>query len=208
MRTPVCRPPWVVAALMLMVPFGPALAQSTSIDRVRLPGSGYEVVLGSSATAGEPGPALVDAIGAWLSQGFGLPKASEPPSFRFVSTEAMIALRERGVASDHRSETTIGGASTAASQQPDIVALYDDELRTIYLHSDWRGHTAGELSIVVHEMVHHIQNTAHLKYECGEAREKLAFEAQEQWLGLFGQDLETQFGLDPFTLLVRTNCGF
>jgi hypothetical protein len=119
----------------------------------------------------------------------------------------MIALRERGVASDHRSETIIGGGSTAASQQPDIVALYDDELRTIYLPSDWRGHTAAELSIVVHEMVHHIQNTGHLKYECGEAREKLAFKAQEQWLGLFGQDLETQFGLDSLTLLVRTNCG-
>jgi hypothetical protein len=105
------------------------------------------------------------------------------------------------VGNDHRRRLD-GGFSAARHRRP-----YDDELRTIYLPSDWRGHTAAELSIVVHEMVHHIQNTGHLKYECGEAREKLAFKAQEQWLGLFGQDLETQFGLDSLTLLVRTNCG-
>lgn len=33
-----------------------------------------------------------------------------------------------------------------------------------------------------------------------------AFAAQERWLGMFGSDLVKEFELDPFTLLVRTNC--
>jgi hypothetical protein len=57
-------------------------------------------------------------------------------------------------------------------------------------------------------MVHHLQNVAGLKFACHEAREKQAFAAQQQWLALFGKDLATEFGIDPFTLLVRTNCLF
>src|SRR6185503_9446763 len=66
----------------------------------------------------------------------------------------------------------------------------------------WSGTTAAELSMLVHEMVHHMQNGAGLKYECPEAREELAFTAQERWLSLFGTDLDAEFGIDPFTLLV------
>ena len=50
-----------------------------------------------------------------------------------------------------------------------------------------------ELSILVHEMVHHFQNMLGLKYECPQAREALAYRAQDQWLGLFGRDLGDGF---------------
>jgi hypothetical protein len=71
----------------------------------------------------------------------------------------------------------------------------------------WSGKTPGELSVLVHEMVHHVQNVPGLKFACPEERENVAFEAQERWLDRFNGDLLTEFGLDPFfTLLVRTNC--
>ena len=60
--------------------------------------------------------------------------------------------------------------------------------------------------LLVHEMVHHMQNVGNVKYECLDAREKLAFAAQERWLELFDHTLAGEFGLDPFTLLVRTSC--
>jgi hypothetical protein len=211
MTTHIYRLYWIAAGLILAIPFSAGHGQSKTPERVRLPGSGYEVALHSRAVSRDlspPSSALVEAIGAWLSFSFELPTASEPPNFRFVSPEAMIALRYRGVSSDHRSETTIGSGSMGASEQPDIVAVYDDALRTIYLRKDWSGHTAAGLSIVVHELVHHMQNVAGLKFGCPEEREKTAFEAQERWLGLFGSNLETALGLDPFTVLVRTNCPY
>jgi Domain of unknown function (DUF6647) len=187
-----------VAAMMLVLVFHPAQAQSGETERVRLPGTNYEVVLEQAAgrNATPPNADLMNAISVWLSLSFELPPASQPPNIRFVVPEVMLALRHRGVASDHR---VLSGAA-------DIVAVYDDESRTIYLREDWRGETAADLSIVVHEMVHHLQNAASLGFPCNEAREKQAFAAQDQWLALFGKDLETEFGLDPFTLLVRTNC--
>jgi hypothetical protein len=89
----------------------------------------------------------------------------------------------------------------------DVVAVYDAEAQTIYLPDGWRGVTPAETSILVHEMVHHLQSRAGRKYECAQAREKMAFQAQQRWLAQFGRSLESEFGLDGFTLLVRTNCG-
>jgi hypothetical protein len=56
-------------------------------------------------------------------------------------------------------------------------------------------------------MVHHAQNLAGAKFECPQAREKLAYEAQGRWLEQKGSDLAQAFGIDGFTLLVLTNCG-
>jgi len=55
-------------------------------------------------------------------------------------------------------------------------------------------------------MVHHFQNVAGLKYACAGEREKLAYDAQERWLGLFGKSLESEFRIDPFSRLVKTRC--
>ncbi|WP_428843149.1 DUF6647 family protein [Sinorhizobium terangae] len=116
----------------------------------------------------------------------------------------MIGLRYRKGPSDRWT----GGPAhlDTLGERPSVVAVYDDEARTVYLPDGWTGKTPGELSVLVHEMVHHIQNVGGLKFACPEEREKTAFEAQKRWLGSFGSDLETEFGLDPFTVLVRTNC--
>jgi hypothetical protein len=165
---------------------------------VILPGTRYVIVPGAFTIGPEPDHLqrdLINAIVAWLSSEFDLPSIDSPPAITFASARRMIGLRHRDEPSD-----SWGG------QQPDILAIYDDEARTIYLPEGWSGKSPGELSLLVHEIVHHIQNMAGLKFACPEEREKAAFEAQERWLGLFDSDLLTEFGLDPFTLLVRTHC--
>jgi hypothetical protein len=47
-----------------------------------------------------------------------------------------------------------------------------------------------------------------LKYECPQEREKLAYIAQDRWLGLFGHSLTDDFALDPFSLFVKTKCFY
>jgi hypothetical protein len=188
------------AAVTLVLAHGPAHGQSGTRDSVQLPGTGYEVTLepASSQGATPPSPALIEGIGTWLSLRFDLPEAPQQPAVRFIAPEAMLALRHRGIASDH---------GLAVAGMRDMLAVYDDDRRTIYLREDWRGDSAAGLSIVVHEMVHHMQNAAGLTFACPEAREDQAFAAQQEWLALFGKDLATEFDLDPFTLLVRTNCS-
>jgi hypothetical protein len=62
--------------------------------------------------------------------------------------------------------------------------------------------------MLVHEMVHHLQNMAGLTFACPEAREKPAYRAQQDWLALSGRDFFAEFATDPFSLLVRTECAF
>jgi hypothetical protein len=76
------------------------------------------------------------------------------------------------------------------------------------LPDQWTGRSAAELSVLVHELVHHLQEAAELRYECPAAREQLAYAAQERWLGLFGLSLSSEFDIDPFTLKISTECGF
>jgi hypothetical protein len=57
-------------------------------------------------------------------------------------------------------------------------------------------------------MVHHLQNLGRLKFECPQAREEVAYQAQERWLGLFGRDLSRDFEMDPFTILVKSKCFY
>ena len=147
---------------------------------------------------------LLTTIVLWLSANFNLPATYEHPRIEFVPSAKIVELRYQ----------ELGGAPVqlGAELNPQkvsgVVSVYDNATNTIYLPQDWRGNTPAELSILVHEMVHHLQNAGRLKFECPQEREQLAYRAQEQWLRLFGRDLLQDFELDPFTLLVRTRCGY
>ena len=134
---------------------------------------------------------LLALIMTWLTANFDLPPAAEQPAVKFVSQQHLATVRYGAIAS---------GSSTG------LVAIYDDRTRTIFLTDGWTGSTPAEVSVLVHELVHHLQNTGKLTYACPGAREELAYAAQEKWLGLFGKSLLSEFEMDRMTLMVRTNC--
>jgi Domain of unknown function (DUF6647) len=144
---------------------------------------------------------LLSAIVLWLSVNFDLPGIQDHPRVEFVPATKIVALRYGGF---------VGRLpdAGAAPGQPSVVAVYHHATRTIYLPEGWTGNSAAELSILVHEMVHHLQDIGKLKFECPQEREQLAYKAQERWLGLFGRDLLRDFELDSFTILVSTRCGY
>jgi hypothetical protein len=142
--------------------------------------------------------ALLTAIALWLSINFPLPANLNHPAIKFVSAAEMIAPLNK-----NQLRTSDVSASEISS---DIVSLYSNESKTIFLLDGWTGKTPAELSILVHEMVHHLQNVGQLKFACPEEREELAYKAQDSWLHLFGRDLESEFQMDPFTILVKSKC--
>jgi hypothetical protein len=146
--------------------------------------------------------ALLTFIVVWLSANYNLPSNFEHPRIEFVSAKEMAVHFSEGVARREQ-------AGMALNQsEHDVVSLYSTESKTIYLPNGWKGKTPGELSMLVHEMVHHLQNVGQLKFACPQEREKLAYKAQDGWLGLFGRDLMQDFQIDPFSLLVKTNCFY
>jgi hypothetical protein len=151
-------------------------------------------------------PAALKEIVTWLSQNFGLPASNQMPKIEFMAPAGIAALYFRGLSGEQRTMAINSRAMPDGGSE--IIAVYESALETIYLPEGWRGTTPAEMSLLVHELVHHLQNRAQLKFACPQEREKIAYAAQARWLERFDRSFFSEFETDPMTLLVRTNCGF
>ena len=148
---------------------------------------------------------LTDIV-TWLSANFDLPATREHPRVEFAPPLKIAAMRYKGMLPLAWREDSIRYPATQTVGLREVLAVYRDDTRTIYLNEYWTGASPAEMSVLVHEMVHHLQNVAGLKYDCPAAREKPAYLAQNEWLKRFGRDLEQDFDIDMMTLLVSTSC--
>lgn len=163
----------------------------------------------SQLDATRPTQTLLTEIVTWLSANFDLPAIQDHPSVEFVSPAKLASMRneDRGFLPDRTRKTGVYEPVEAAHQR-EVVALYEGTTKTIFLSNTWTGTTPAEQSVLVHEMVHHLQNLGKLKFECPMAREKLAYIAQNRWLEQCGKDLETEFQVDMFTILISSACMY
>jgi hypothetical protein len=159
---------------------------------VALTGPGTAAAADWSAR-GLPIADLTAAVAAWVADELGAPAPAALPRIEFADAERMHRLRY--------------GAESGAAPTLSVVALYDDAAGTIFLPQDWTGSTPAEMSILVHEMVHHLQNTSGRVFDCPGAREAEAFDLQERWLALAGQTLTEAFEMNRLALFVLTRCG-
>lgn len=146
----------------------------------------------------------LDAIMQWITDRFDLPKSAERPAIVFEDPADLTRMRSGGLVK-HSSTHNMAGAEHQ-SGRGEVVAVYNDAKRIIHLSADWTGATDADMSVLVHEMVHHLQNMAGLKYYCASEREVIAYQAQSAWLRQSGKSLESEFGPDALTLLVRSHC--
>ncbi len=156
-------------------------------------------------TQREAGPLIVELlpkIAAWISHSFDLPQIDQLPRVQFISSTQVNALRY-GVPQPLPGQAfEQAGPFLGAGRA--VVAVYAKD--TIYISDGWRGGSPADQSVLIHEMVHHLQNHAQLRYGCPQEREKLAYQVQERWLMQFGATLQTEFEVDPMTLFLHSAC--
>jgi hypothetical protein len=146
----------------------------------------------------------LETIMRWIAERFDLPESAERPAVVFESPARLARMRQGGFAV--REMMAPRHQVNETSRRSDSLAVYSDAKRTIYLSEHWSGATEAELSVLVHEVVHHLQNVAGLKYNCPGDREKIAYQAQAAWLRQFDKSLQSEFGLDGPSILVHRNC--
>lgn len=157
---------------------------------------------------------LIAIIIAWLSINYDLGNVNEQPDVAFVPSSDITQLwTSRIAANSPAGGRTITGPVHYSTVDPrvlarnqEVLAFYDEPGGKIYLTDGWRAGSPAHTSILVHELVHHLQHLKGEEYACPAAREKLAYQAQADWLSVFNKTLESEFGIDGLTLLVRTNC--
>jgi hypothetical protein len=164
------------------------------------------VIIAIIATTVSPGQApasdvradlgpLALSVAAWVTEATGLPLPATMPEIHFASPRDIPALM------------AAVAPSSGSGSGSEIVAFYNAPERAIVLPAGWTGESPAELSVLVHEMVHHAQTSAERRFACPAEREREAYDAQTRFLALFGTDLTREFGMDRMFLLVATTCG-
>ena len=152
---------------------------------------------------------LMIVIASWLSINFGLPPFQEPPAVAFATAAEMAELRANRVSAHAPNPAAIDARRIVPDgSSHDVHALYDSVSETIYLPADWEAASPADVSILVHELVHHLQEQSGATFACPQERERLAYKAQAQWLKQMDETMESAFNLDPMTILVRSNCMY
>ena len=116
--------------------------------------------------------ALMDHLEEWLDHNTDLPRRDLSPAVRWTTQAAVPFLT----------------GSTRAARLETIKGLYDAENATIWLVRPWSARDPRDVSVLLHELVHHRQVGAQHWY-CPGAQELPAYRAQEAWLAELGLEL-------------------
>jgi hypothetical protein len=129
----------------------------------------------------------------WISGATGMPVPDQPPEIVRVSPKRMASL-----------------SSSAHTADPEVengyLALYHADSRTVLLRHDWDRGDLRDRSILVHELVHHVQAEAGRAYACHGQREAHAYSVQAEWLEDRGADLFEVMNMNGLFLYAITRC--
>jgi uncharacterized protein DUF6647 len=129
--------------------------------------------------------ALVAALIAWIVGKTGL-TAPEPPRIIQISIEQMAEM-------------------TGGTARPQ--AIYKAKERTIYLRPDWTPDNLLNKAILVHELVHHVQNMNNVPLPCERAAEADAYHLELGWLREQGvNDPYAFLETNELAIMLRSMC--
>lgn len=129
--------------------------------------------------------ALALSLLAWIATQTGL-EAPATPSILLVSAEEIHV----------RSGRPFGA-----------VALYSRDTATIYLPKDWNREQLYDQATLLHELVHHIQESNRVPSKCNAQRERQAYDLTLTWLLENGiTDPYAFLNVDELTITILSAC--
>ena len=119
---------------------------------------------------------LVEHLEDWLDRHSELPRRETVPVVKWTSVAGVTALT----------------GSQRAAHVATVRGLYDAEGATIWLVRPWSARDPRDVSVLLHELVHHRQAASGHWY-CPGAQELPAYRLQQAWLGELGLPLEVNW---------------
>lgn len=88
-----------------------------------------------------------------------------------------------------------------------VVSLYDRATATVYLPESWDGAELYDRAMLLHELVHHVQELNRVPSPCNAERERLAYDLTRKWLNEQGvADPYTFLKVDELTITILSTC--
>jgi antirestriction protein ArdC len=135
--------------------------------------------------------AMIFTLIAWIvaHSSFGVAQA---PHIQFVPKQEMSGAYARAVNDVNRFQ---------------VQAFYLPATGTVYLPRSWQATDLRDESMLVHELVHHLQKTNNVEVSCPAALERQAYALQLAWLREQGVADPYEFtGLDILTVIMAGSC--
>jgi hypothetical protein len=104
------------------------------------------------------------SLTAWIVAQTGWPLGTAP-AIRYVARDEMQKVFGRG-----------------ATSGLNVEALHSNKEHVVYLLQTWRADNLRDRSILLHEIVHHLQYLNHMKALCPAEEERQAYDLQIKWL--------------------------
>ena len=147
---------------------------------------------------------LVMGLMIWISTQTGWP-VPEPPEIVYIESSQEMFL----LSNDCHNKPNQPICSTYNPEHSNILGLYNNEIKTIFLEKDFWWASVRDQSILLHELVHHMQYTMNwglYRKKCKGHIEKEAYDLQEKWLAIRGLELGPTIDLGPLMRHVLTQC--
>ncbi|MCB9947995.1 MAG: hypothetical protein H6842_09235 [Rhodospirillaceae bacterium] len=138
------------------------------------------------------------ALMAWIGAVTGIPPAPDVPAVMFNSAAELQRLHSPDAA---YLDPADGDGS------PQAVALYNPLDGTLHLPEGWQADDPVDISILLHELVHHMQSRAGMEYACRAEMEKAAYDAQIAFLASMGMDMFEVMEMNELFYRIITNCA-
>jgi hypothetical protein len=133
-----------------------------------LGGTAGDAFEGTVVEARAEAVAHAKALQRWLDANGPYPRRTAPPRIRLILPEAAAAL-------EGAAEARYLGAARG---------LFDPATGTVYLIKPWNPRNPRDVSVLLHELVHHRQAPGH--WYCPQAQEWDAYRLQARWLEELG----------------------
>ena len=147
---------------------------------------------------------IITALMLYFSSITGWP-IPPPPNIQFINSSQQFFMIANGCY--EFSNTKV--CETYDSRDDRIVALYNNITKTIMLNKDFWWFSTRDQSILLHELVHHMQyNSNYIKYKnmCRGTIEKEAYEIQSKWLAKYKRELFEVMNMNDLHYLIITTC--
>ena len=146
----------------------------------------------------------------WISTVTGYP-VPEPPSVIYADSARSLFRIANGCDLPTRDEAVdryCKDYDKDSNGFGQILALYDPVEKAIILKKDWTPDSIANRSMLVHELVHHLQYESGniSKFRCRGLIEKEAYDVQNKWLEPYGTNVQKELNIGPLFLFMATSC--
>jgi hypothetical protein len=149
---------------------------------------------------------IITSLMLWIAAATGWP-IPDHPNITYIEDEHQFFMMSQEC--DTKPNQPI--CETYDGSATNILALYNHLTKTIYLNKEFWWASVRDQSILLHELVHHMQYSRDSEFysnQCKGDIEKEAYDLQEKWLEKRGRTLYDTIELGPLFRHILTRCDF